>query len=92
MTMSLPATSNAGTEGVSGDLLLSTETASVGNRCALDIGSGTSASGLGGSIAISVVSSTNIGGVFGVIAGNLSEAAGGDASIVSGVLVSWMAP
>ena len=37
-------TSNAGTAGVSGDLLLSTGTLSVGNSGALDIGCGTTRS------------------------------------------------
>jgi hypothetical protein len=45
-------------------------------------------SGLGGSIAISVGSGTNIGGAFSVMAGNLSGAAGGDTSIVSGSLLT----
>jgi hypothetical protein len=48
------------------------------------IGSGLSPSGLDGSIAISAGSGTNIGGAFSVMAGNLSGAAKGDASIVSG--------
>jgi hypothetical protein len=74
-------TSNAGTAGVLDDLLLNTETASVGNSGALDIGSGLSASSSGGSIAISVGSGPNIRGLFGVMAGNLSGAAGGDVSI-----------
>jgi len=60
-------------------------------------GSGSSASGSGGRIAVSWVlaptsrgvqcdswrSSTDIGGAFSVLAGDLSGAAGGDASIIS---------
>ena len=76
-------TSNAGTAGMLGYLLLSTGTVSIGNSGTLDVGSGSSASGLGGSIAIPVGSGTNIGGAFSVMAGNLSGAAGRDASIVS---------
>ena len=76
-------TSNAGTAGMLGYLLLSTGTVSIGNSGTLDVGSGSSASGLGGSIAIPVGSGTNIGGAFSVMAGDLSGAAGRDASIVS---------
>ncbi len=43
-------TNNAGTAVVSGDLLLNTATASIGNSGTLDIWSGLSASSLGGSI------------------------------------------
>jgi hypothetical protein len=79
------STNNAGTAGVSGDLLTNTGTVSLGNSGALGIGSGLSASGLSGSNAISVGSGTNIGGVFSVKAGNLSQPAGGDVPIISGL-------
>ncbi len=77
------STSNTGTAGMSGDSLLNTGTASVGDSGALDIKSGSSLSALGSGIAISVGSGTKIGGAFSVKAGNLLQAAGGDASIVS---------
>jgi hypothetical protein len=48
------STSSAGTAGVSGDLLLSTGNATIGDSGTMDIGTGLSASGLGGSIAFSV--------------------------------------
>jgi hypothetical protein len=70
-------TSNAGTAGVLGDLLMNTGTASIGNSGALGIESGLSASGLGISIAISAGFGTNIGGAFSVMAGNLLVAARG---------------
>jgi hypothetical protein len=77
-------TSNKEMAGVSGDLLLNTRTASIGDSGALDIGSVSSASGSGGSIAISVGFSTDIRGAFSVMAGNLLGAAGGDGLIIPG--------
>jgi hypothetical protein len=71
---------------MSGDLLLTTGTVSIGDSGALGIGCGLSASGLVGSIAISVGSGTNIGEAFCVMAGTLSGAAGGDASVVYEIL------
>ena len=48
------STSDAGSSGVSGDLSLSTGTASVGTSGDVSIGSGSSAAGSGGNVAISV--------------------------------------
>ena len=63
--------SNAGSSVVvSGDLFLSTGTASVGTCGVVSIGSGSSASGSGGSIAVSVGPGDGSGGTFSVTAGD----------------------